>query len=136
MSTYSFGNVDLIIFKRDFEKQFRKTLTTIQYLHQNQYYREACQKFRDCIKPDKTFNTTRLPVYSAVGLSPAQRKINCVLSKVSYIIQLYWEFYKGKTELAEPLKKNLQTLEEYIKNGLDAYKISGKKWPGYFLERK
>ncbi len=132
----SFGDVDFYQQKKEIQERFRAIVPKLQALDQNQYYKQAIQRFRDVLVPVIPVDMGRLPLYSEDGKTLARNKSSCVLALISVFVQKFWTFCENPgLELDFALADaHLETLEDMARFGLNGFKIVGKKYPGYYLE--
>lgn len=119
--------------KKQIKERFNKILTDLQQtVERNGYAVVTVQRFRGCLENS---DVSRLPFYSNSAFSKKRNKIMCVLSVVSYAIQLYWKFCAGNNDAKVLINSYLNDLEIIIENGLKHFKATQVKgFSGYFLK--
>ena len=107
---------------------------SLKKLHQNGFYKEAIQKFRDALQ-DSTHDMGKLPVSRDSGRSLTPEKHQCVVYLVARFVMDFWK-YERKNGPLKAVIKGLIFIEALAKDGFDPYRIQGEKFDGYYLERK
>ena len=129
-------NADFLMLKQEIKKRFEQLLIDLQSFSTNGFFKQTIQRFRPCIEPNEALGESQLPFYSKKPESHVRNKDFCVLCNLSYTVQLYWKFCEAEnSEAGAPVGCWLEELEEYAKLGPKKFKIAGKKYPGYVLER-
>ncbi len=129
--------VDMLMLKQKYLKHFDQLFIDLQDFSINGFFKENIQQFRYCIRFSRTqCDQSALPFFSVDLTSCHSYKNTCVLCVLSVAVQAYWELCNSNNlDLDEGLDILVTKLEEYAKNGRDAYKIVGE-FPQFYLERK
>lgn len=130
-------NVEMLMLKQSYLKRFDHLFIDLQDFSINGYFKENIQQFRYCVRFSRDqCDQSALPYFSADLTTRQRDKDQCVLCVLSVGVQAYWELCNSNNlDLAEGLDIIVTKLEEYAKNGRDAYKIVGE-FPQFYLERK
>lgn len=134
----TFGNSKKYQQQKAFKKRLNKVITgLIKLLKQYPNAVKTVQRFRGCLENPQNDDAGRLPLYAINPYVHKKSKIDAVLVKLSILVQNYWSYYNTKSDtLADLVDKQTANLEEIIKIGLVNYKLTGKKYPGYLLEKR
>jgi len=129
-----FGNTKFYQERKAIVERFNTVVPLLKKLHQNGFYREAIQSFRDALQ-DSTHDMGRLPVSRDNGRSLTPEKQQCVVYLVARFVMDFWK-YERKNGPLKTVIKGLIFIEALAKDGFDYYNVSGDKFDGYQLERK
>ena len=129
-----FGNTKFYQERKGIIDRFNAVVPALKKLHQNGFYKEAIQKCRDALQ-DTTHDLGKLPVTRDNGLSPVPEKELCVVHLVARFVMDFWK-YERKNCPVERITARLAFIEQIAACGLDAYKVGGEQYIGYYLERK
>jgi len=135
-------NVKFLMKRQEILMRFQKAIKNIQKLPEikhNSHFYDVCETFSHIIKPTKPIDVGRLPYYSVTPYCTySDNKIICIFALISSTMKIFWDFYiEENKDILDFIGRGLTMLEEYVKNGLDAYYVAGKKYnPGFWLETK
>lgn len=131
-----FPDPDKHVAKKELSMDIRKA---IQGLHKRLRNREAIVseeilRFQTFINPGNNYDASRLPIVAKKPTSPKPSRAMCLYYKLSWLIQLHWNWLRD--ESAE-IEAEIQSIITWL-NELDYFetKIAGNDKDGYSLENR
>lgn len=132
-----FENIDYKLTRQQLKQRIQIAIKKAEKLPGNHYYKTTCRRFLNCIEPEKIPGDNPLPLIAGPSnRCHARNKYNCLLFRISYILQGFHKLTPTNPLTIMELKGRLNRFEKIINKGLGKFKIMGTKYPGYYLVEK
>ena len=145
MSNLNFGDIDKYEADGELRDRIRAVIKGLLHGTKSRFYQGMLEGALANLQPIKTgTNINRLKIGAHFHWenrlrSTSKNKVECALVVLRQLIIDYWSYLLNYSDESLPFdtykmgEAHLETLEEYVKNGLDKYVVVGDERQGYWL---
>lgn len=131
-----FENIDYKLTRQQLKQRIKAAIKKAEKLSGG-YYSVICQRFLNCVEPEKVPGDNPLPlIANSCNRCHARSKYECLLYMISRILQRFHKLDSLSKLEQLVLKTQIAYFEDVLDKGLGNYKIMGAKYPGYYLVEK